>query len=132
MTGSQARLFIFLYTDEDVTDRLAVLLRERGYESASARSAGTLGFSDEEQLRFAASLRWTILTYNRRDFSALAQRWAGNGREHAGIVFSRQYSNRQVGELCRQVCALLDSVSAEEMWNTVRDLQSYREMPRAH
>ena len=32
MTGAN-RLHIFLYTDEDVTDRLASLLRERGYEA---------------------------------------------------------------------------------------------------
>lgn len=34
MTGPDRR-FLFLYTDEDVTDRLAVLLRERGYGAAA-------------------------------------------------------------------------------------------------
>jgi hypothetical protein len=43
MAGSN-RLFIFLYTDEDVTDRLALLLRERGYEAESAQEAGTTGY----------------------------------------------------------------------------------------
>ena len=122
MTGT-GRLFIFLYTDEDVTDRLALLLRERGYEASSALEAATSGSTDEEQLAFAASRGWTILTYNRRDFSVLAHRWQETGQSHAGIVLSRQFSNRQTGELLRQVCSLIDSISADEMWNTVRNLQ---------
>jgi len=32
-------LFITLYTDEDVSDRLAVLVRQRGYSATSAREA---------------------------------------------------------------------------------------------
>lgn len=126
MSGALGRLFIYLYTDEDVTDRLAVLLRKRGYDAESAAGAGTLGFSDEEQLLFAADRGWTVLTYNRRDFSILARQWLTLGRDHAGIVLSRQYSKHQLGELFGQVCALMDNVSAGEMWNTVRDLQSYR------
>jgi len=64
-----ACLFIFLYTDEDVTDCLAELFRQRGYGAASALEAGTVGLSDAEQLSFAADRDWTILTYNRKDFT---------------------------------------------------------------
>jgi predicted nuclease of predicted toxin-antitoxin system len=117
------RLFIFLYTDEDVADRLAPLLRERGYEAVSAQEAGTSGFTDEQQLDFAASRGWTLLTYNRRDFIVLAQQRHDARRSHAGIILSRQFSTRQTGELLRQVCRFLESVSADEMWNTVRNLQ---------
>jgi uncharacterized protein with PIN domain len=126
MSGAPGGLFLYLYTDEDVTDRLAVLLRKSGYDAESAAGAGTLGFSDEEQLLFAACRGWTILTYNRRDFSVLARQWLTLGRDHAGIVLSRQYNKHQIGELFGQVCTLMDNVSVEEMWNTVRDLQSYR------
>lgn len=125
MIEGARRIFIFLYTDEDVTDRLAVLLQERGYEAASAGSSGTNGYSDEEQLAFAASRGWTILTCNKKDFARLAQDWYADGREHAGIVLSRQFSTERTGELLRQACNLLDRVSAEEMWNTVHVLQSY-------
>lgn len=125
MAGTD-RLFIFLYTDEDVTDRLAPLLRERGYEAQSALDAGTTGFTDEQQLDFAASRGWTLLTYNRKDFIVLAQQWQDAGRSHAGIILSHQFSNRQTGELLRQVCRFLETVSADEMWNTVRHLQSLK------
>ena len=126
MSLAPGRQSIFVYTDEDVSDRLAVLLRDHGYEAESALSAGTSGFSDEQQLLFAAHRGWTILTFNIRDFVILARRWRDAGREHAGIVVSRQFSLRQTGELLRQVCFLVDSVPAGEMWNTVRNLQSYR------
>jgi hypothetical protein len=103
-----------------------VLLQERGYGAESALGAGTTGFLDEEQLAFASSRGWTLLTSNRDHFTELARRWHEAGREHAGIVISRQFSRREVGELLRQVCNLLEAVSATEMWNTVRYLQSYR------
>ncbi|HET9226759.1 MAG TPA: DUF5615 family PIN-like protein, partial [Thermoanaerobaculia bacterium] len=66
------RLFIFLYTDEDVTDRLAPLLRDHGYGALSSEEAGMDGFSDAEHLELAANRGWTILTYNVRDFYKLA------------------------------------------------------------
>jgi predicted nuclease of predicted toxin-antitoxin system len=125
MAGSD-RLFISLYTDEDVTDRLALLLRERGYEAESAQEAGTTGYTDEQQLAFAASRGWALLTYNRKDFSVLAKRWQDAGRSHAGVILSDQFSNRQTGELLRQVCRFLEGVSADEMWNTVRNLQGFQ------
>lgn len=126
MTGGTDRLFIALYTDEDITDRLAEQLRQRGYTATSAASVRTIGLSDEEQLTFATERGWTILTYNRNDFLTLARRWHDAGREHAGIIISQQFSSREIGELLRQTCKLLETVSAEEMWNTVRHLQSYR------
>jgi hypothetical protein len=126
MTSGRERLFIALYTDEDITDRLAPLLRERGFEAASAVSEGRVGLSDEEQLIHATQKSWTLLTYNRDDFLALARQWHDAGREHAGIVISRQFSRQELGELLRQVGLLLDRVTSEEMRNTVRNLQSYR------
>ena len=126
MSSSRERLFIAFYTDEDITDRLSALLKERGFEAASALTEGTAGLSDEEQLVYATERHWTLLTYNRDDFLALARQWHDTGREHAGIVISRQFSLQEIGELLRQVGRLLDRVTGEEMWNTVRNLQSYR------
>jgi len=36
MSSGRERLFIAFYTDEDITDRLSALLRERGFEAAAA------------------------------------------------------------------------------------------------
>jgi predicted nuclease of predicted toxin-antitoxin system len=126
MPAAKGRELIQLYLDEDVTDRLASLLRERGYDATSALGMGKAGLTDHEQLVFATRLGRAILTSNHRDVVALARCWYDEGREHAGIVLSRQFSVREIGELLRQVCNLLEAVSAREMWNTVRNLQSYR------
>lgn len=126
MTEPAERLFIALYTDEDVSDRLVVQLRERGFEAASAAEWGTLGLTDEEQLTRASERGYTLLTFNRDDFVALARRWYNEGREHAGIVISEQLGRRHLGELSRRVLKLIDAVPADEMRNTVRQLQSYR------
>ena len=123
---SRDRLFIFLYTDEDVTNRLAPLLRDQGYDSLSSAEAANDGLTDAEQLAFAAGRGWTILTYNAGDFSDLARIWSASGRDHAGIVISRQFSRNEMGEFLRQVRNLLEAVSASEAWNTVRHLQGYR------
>ena len=120
------RLFIFLYSDEDVTNRLAPLLRDQGYDSLSSAEAANDGLTDAEQLAFAAGRWWVILTYNVGDFSDLACIWSVAGREHSGIVISRQFSRNEIGEFLRQVCNLLEAVSAPEIWNTVRHLQGYR------
>jgi hypothetical protein len=125
MTGGHGRS-IFLYTDEDVSDRLAGLLRDRGYGAASAAEQGTRGLSDEAQLAFATSRGWTILTYNPEDFVTIVRRWHQVSREHAGIVVSQQFSRQETGELLHQVRNLLERVPAAEMWNTVRHLQGYR------
>ncbi len=90
MTEPSQRLFVALYTDEDVTAHLAELLRERGFEAASAAEWGTTGFTDEEQLALAADRSHALLTFNRDDFITLAQQWHVDGREHAGIVISQQ------------------------------------------
>ena len=50
MTSSKApRLFIALYTDEDVTSHLVPALRRRGYTAQSAAAAHKLGATDEAQ-----------------------------------------------------------------------------------
>ena len=126
MTAPAARLFAAIYTDEDVPHLLAVLLRERGFEAASVAEWETRGLSDEEQLALATQRGHALLSFNRDDFIALARDWYQTGKEHAGIVLAPQHPLNAMGEMVRRVSRLLDSVSAEEMWNTVRYLQSYR------
>jgi hypothetical protein len=122
----QERRLVAIYADEDVTDLLAPLLRERGFQALSTAEADNFGLTDEEQLEFATLHQHAMLTYNRDDFIFLARRWYDQGREHAGIILSPQFRRREVGELLRQISNLLKTVPAEEMWNTVRHLQSFR------
>ncbi len=68
------RLFVALYTDEDVTTDLAPALRWRGYMAQNAAEAGNAEMSDEAQLTSATEQRMAILTYNAQDFIPLARR----------------------------------------------------------
>lgn len=115
-----------LYTDEDVTAQLAVLVRQRGFQAASALEVGLAGQSDDEQLAYAAAHGMVLLTFNQHDFILVARRWAAEGRQHAGILLSDQFTRQQFGELLRRVLSFLNTVSAEEMLKTVRYLSDFR------
>lgn len=121
-----SRLFIALYTDEDVTTGLAPALRRRGYVAESSTEAGTQGISDEAQLTYAAERGMVLLTYNIQDFIPLAQRWYFAGHEHAGIIFSEQFSQRQFGELLQRILRLLNSLTADEIRNQLIFLQQFK------
>jgi hypothetical protein len=82
--------------------------------------------SDEEHLAYATSQRMTLFTYNERDFVELARKWTKEGRLHAGILISDQFSLRQMGELLRRILNFLDRVTADEMVNVVRYLSDFK------
>ena len=68
MVAEAPRLFVALYTDEDVTADLAPALRRRGYTAQSTAEAGNFRIPDENQLTYATERRMALLTYNARDF----------------------------------------------------------------
>jgi len=126
MFQETAHLFIALYTDEDVTSALAPALRRRGYKAQSAVEAGNLGITDEAQLQYATEQSMVILTYNAQDFVPLAQSWYFADREHAGIIVSAQFEQRQFGELLRRVLRLLNGLTSPEIRNQVVFLQQFK------
>ncbi len=81
---------------------------------------------DEAQLIYAATHDMVLLTFNQRDFVSLARQWAAQGQDHSGILLSNQSSRRQLGELLRRVLKFLDTVSPDEMVNSVRFLSEFR------
>jgi hypothetical protein len=58
------KVFASLYTDEDVANLVAILLRSRGWDILTTIEAGMSGYSDDEQLAYAASENRCILTYS--------------------------------------------------------------------
>ncbi len=126
MPHDPSRLFIALYTDEDVTTDLAPALRRRGYVVESSTEAGNQGISDEAQLTYAAEQGMALLTYNVQDFIPLAQKWYFAGRQHAGLILSEQLSQRQFGELLQRILRLLNSLTADEIRNQIIFLQQFK------
>lgn len=123
---SDTRLFVALYVDADLATRIVYMLRQRGYECRSAIEDGHGAASDEMVLTRATQLGMTVLTNNERDFSPMARRWSDAGQEHAGILISQQFRNRELGEFLRRLLRFLDTVTADEMRNTVRYLSEFR------
>jgi predicted nuclease of predicted toxin-antitoxin system len=121
-----ARLFIAIYTDEDISSELAPMLRERGFEAQSALEAEMIAAEDGEQLAFASARDMAILTSNVADFVRLAHEYALAGRPHAGIIISsEQFSRRRMGDLLRMILRLLNTLSADELRNNVVYLQNF-------
>ena len=52
----------------------------------------------------------------------MLEEWWDQGRKHHGVIVSEQLV---LGEMLRRVLRLLDSVSAEELENSFRDLGEF-------
>jgi predicted nuclease of predicted toxin-antitoxin system len=108
-----------LFLDEDVHAALAAALRKRGHDAVLALEEKRLGLSDESQLNFATQENRCLVTFNVGDFVRLHNRWIDAGREHAGIIVSKQLP---VGEMLRRLLALLQKENADSMRGQVRFL----------
>lgn len=95
---TKERLFATLYIDADLTPRIVLALQQRGYECQSAIDNGLRQADDETIMERAAELGIVLVTNNTRDFVPMAQRWTVAGHEHAGILISEQFRNRELGE----------------------------------
>ena len=112
-----------LYLNEHLSPRLAVQLRRYGFDVVSSHDAKMLAHSDAEQLRFAASERRALVTFNFADFARLHETSLAEKQEHWGIVFS---SAETIATLLHRLLRLLNSVTAEELRNQIRWLNEFK------
>lgn len=110
-------LYIHLYFDEDVSAGIVENLRTRGFDVLSARDAGALGRSDDEQMLYAVSQRRAVVTHNRVDFEKQHRKFLEGGMKHYGVIIVKR---RRDAEVVTHLLALLDAVTAEEMQNQLR------------
>ena len=76
------------YLDENLSPRIAEMLRARGVDVVSAHEiAGNTQLDDRSQLLYATDARRAIVTCTIRDFAELTGEFVAANREHAGIVF---------------------------------------------
>ncbi|HID52723.1 MAG TPA: hypothetical protein EYP41_11900 [Anaerolineae bacterium] len=109
--------------DEHIWEGLAEALRKRGYDVVHINHTEFRGIDDEPLLEMAAAEGRAVLTNNHRDFAPLVRFWYEDGRKHAGVILSVQL---RPGILFRQVESLLESLSADELMNSIRWLQEFR------
>ena len=109
-------LLIRLYLDEDVDVLVAELLRTRGFEATTVRDEGRRKKSDSEQLAYASSQGWAILTHNRVDFEELAKEYYTAGQAHYGIIIAVR---RSPYETTRRLLLILNYLTADEMQDQI-------------
>lgn len=107
---------IKLYLDEDVDVLIADLIRSHGFQVVTTNEAGRKGKSDAEQLEFAASQGWVIVTNNRLDFEELAKDYFDSGKTHCGIIVAVR---RSAQEITQRLLDTLNDFTADEMVNQI-------------
>ena len=75
-----------LYLDEDLSPRIAELLRRRGVDVSSAQDLANTQLNDRAQLDYATREGRAIVTANVIDFIQLAHDAVATNTRHAGIV----------------------------------------------
>lgn len=123
MATDPPRLYIALYTDEDIDGKLAAQIRANGYDAISTLEMGNLTLSDEQQVDYATGQGRAILTHNTKDFEPLAREYLRRDKFHYGIIVSDQI---YFGELLRRVLNMLDRVDADGMKNTFHYLGEFK------
>lgn len=103
-----------LYTDEDVANLVATLLRSRGLDVLTTIEAGMSGYSDDEQLAYAASENRCILTHNRVDYERLHLRYLQAEQQHSGIIVTPQ---NNAYEVAKRVSVILNALTSDEVCN---------------
>jgi predicted nuclease of predicted toxin-antitoxin system len=108
-----------LLLDEQIWKYLARLLREQGFDVIHVNEVDLDATPDEQIMEYAVGKHRAVVTFNVRDYVPIAIQYAEDGKEHYGVVVSKELSH---GELKRRVTKLLESVTAEELMNVVRYL----------
>ena len=106
---------IVFYTNESINIVVAEGLKRRDVKVITAKDAGNLGLSDEQQLEYARQKGLVVVTHD-DDFLSLALEM-----EHKGIVFVHQ-QKYSIGDLIRNLKLLWDVLKQKDMVNHVEFL----------
>lgn len=99
-------------------------LRARGVDVVTALEEGMIERDDDEHLEFAAKIERLLYSFNVGDFYSLHRRYLSEGKEHAGLILTRQ-QQFTIGEQLRRLLRLIAKVPAEEMKSRVEFLSAW-------
>ena len=109
-------MHVKLYFDENVPEAIAAAVRLRGYDVTTVRDAEKKAASDLDQLRYASLQKRVLLTFNVADFVKLHNEFVATGRQHSGILLSKQVP---VGIIVKRLLRLLSRLHVDEIENNI-------------
>ncbi len=112
-----------LHLNEHLSPRLAVQLRQHGFDVTSTLEMGMVEADDDEQLAFAAAEQRAIVTFNHKDFAVRHDKYQAESKEHWGIVLSTEET---ISVLRKRLLRLLNSLTDEELKNQMRWLNEFK------
>ena len=119
MSGETKKNSPRLLLDEHIWVYLAKLLREQGFDVVHVNEVDMVATADDRIMKYAVDEHRAVVTFNIKDFVPLAVQYYEDGKEHYGVVLSKELSR---GELQKRVTKLLANVTAEELMNSIRYL----------
>ncbi len=74
------------YLDEDLSPKIAEILRQAGIDTTCAHDVGMLQASDLDQIEYASSQERCLVTRNRNDFIKLTVQFFNESRPNFGVL----------------------------------------------
>src|SRR5262249_26577761 len=103
---------------------LVQALRLRHVDVITPLEAGTLAFSDLQQLEWAASHGRALFSYNCSDFCRLHTEIIASGKHHAGVIITQQV-RFSIGEQMRRLLKIIDSKSSQDVRDQLEFLNNW-------
>lgn len=100
--------------------QVARALRDRGHDVLAADEERELDGTDDEQLlTLAAEQGRVMITFDVKDFTVLAQRWAEGGRTHAGLAIVVGIDHGEFGTIIDALSRALAARPTQADWSDI-------------
>ncbi len=100
--------------------RIAAALREQGHDVHATDEQRQLdGMADEQLLELAANERRVMITFDVKDFTVIARRWAEAGKRHAGLGIVVGIDHGEFGTILDALSRELKARAEQAAWDNL-------------